>query len=290
MRHEQGLTLLEMLVAMLVLVIVLGMASAGVIMALQAQRGQEAVTSSQAKLRRVNEAVLQELRGAVLGGVTSDPIASGRNSVSFTVIDGGAGYEVKSVTNTQLTFVAATGSAADFSSGQVLLVNGDGIARVLAVQGTVESALNLFTLNHAACSSLNPFPVTSDTLMFKVRTIGFRYDDAQQKLFQRVGSGGELPLAFGMNQFDIDYIYQKNDGSYVQRTDPYLDADPQPDRTGLDSEGNLLNLVRLNITLGTSAPTIGGRTVERRYTGQLDLAEMVDDARFRAIKGVSPCN
>lgn len=289
MRQKQGLSLLELLIAIAILVVVLGMASAGVVMALRAQSGQEAVTSSQAKLRRVNEAVLQELRGAVLGGVTSTPFLSGPNSVSFTVIDGGAGYAVQSYTNSQITAVAPAGLAtANFEGGQVLLVNSNGIARILTVGSvTPVNGANLFQLNHAACTTA--FPDTDDILMFKVRTVGFRYDDAENKLLQRVGNGDELPLAFGMTSFNIDYIYQKDDGSYIDEDDPYLDADTQPDRQG-QIGGDNVQLARLNITFGTAKPSFGGRSVSRQYTGQLELLNNVSDNRFRAVRGVSSCS
>ena len=290
MRRKQGLTLLELILAIAILVTILAMASAGVVLALQAQRGQEAVTSSQAKLRRVNEAVLQELRGAVLGGVTSDPIPAGKNSVSFTVIDGGAGYAVESLTNTQITFVAAEDSAAalDFGEGQVLLVNSDGMARVLSVAAPTQLSTNRFVLTHTSCSVA--YPMTADILMFKVKTVGFNYKAAEKTLFQKVGSGDELPLAYGMSKFDINYIYQNDsDGAYQPRETPYLDADNQPDRRGV-LNGENVQLARLNFTLGTSAPSIGGRTISRQYTGQLELLNTVSDNRFRAVRGVVPCN
>jgi len=290
MNRQQGLSLLELIIALAILVIVLGLASAGVILALRAQSGQEAVTSSQAKLRRVNEAVLQELRGAVLGGVTSTPIVSGPNSVSFTVMDGGAGYAVQGLTNSQVTVIAPNNlETDDFAGTQILLVNNLGEARVLDVTNAAGGGgNNVFNLNHATCRI--PFPSTDDILMFKVRTVGFRYDGPERTLYQQVGNGGELPLAYNMARFDVSYVYQRDDNStYINNPIPDLDGDNQPDRKG-DIGGAAVQLARLNITLGTTAPSFGGRTVSRQYTGQLELLNNANNESFRAVSRVVPCN
>lgn len=271
-----------MLVSIAILVIVIGLASAGVVLALQVQRTQEAVTSSQAKVRRVNEAVLQELRGAVLGGLASDPYDPDAHAVSFTQLEGGAGYQVLSATTTALRFVAEANPFGP--NDQALLVDTSGNALVVRVSGSSALAGNTFRLTYPNCASA--FVADADTLLFKVKTVGFRLDGDTLK--QNVG-GDEQPFAFGLSSFRVGYVYVDSGGQTVVEPDPYLDADGVPDRQGTLSNGNAGTLARLVIETGTTAKTIRGNSVTRSYTGQLELLDNVDNTNFRAIQGVSSC-
>src|SRR5690606_17110828 len=94
MRKSSGLSLIEVLIALFVLGIVAAIATTGVINGLRVQSVNEASTAVQAKLRRITEVFTQELRSAVLGGVTNQPYDSGSASISFLLLDGGAGYQV----------------------------------------------------------------------------------------------------------------------------------------------------------------------------------------------------
>src|SRR5690606_5790547 len=89
-----GMTLIETLVALFVSGIVATIATTGVVNVLRVQAVNEAATSAPAKLRRVTEVLTQELRSAVLGGVTNAPYASNNTQISFLLLDGGAGYQV----------------------------------------------------------------------------------------------------------------------------------------------------------------------------------------------------
>lgn len=293
MRRSRGASLVEMLVSMSILVIVLGLATTGVVMALRAQRTQEAVTSSQSKLRRVNEAVTQELRSSVLGGLAQSPFSPSATQVSFTVLDGGAGYQVRSVSNSSVTFVASETSVGELAFGRetALLVNEDGVARVLNVQSIGGGAGNTFTLNHGTCTN-SAFPVTADTLLFRIDTVGYEYDSATGTLYEQVNGDSKNPLAFDLSKFAISYVYTQDDGTVETRNAPYVDGNGNPLKNATDASGNPVTLQRLQLAMGTKAKSIAGRTVERTYTSQVDMIADVNSggSSNRAIQGVTPCN
>ena len=289
MKRNRGASIVEMLVSMSILVIVLGMATAGVVMALRVHRTQEAVTASQTKLRRVNEAVSQEIRGNVLGGLTKSPYEATSSSVSFTVIDGGVGYEVTDTTRSRVTFTAAEENVAelDFGTGKALLVGSNGLARILDINGNVTSSnTNEFRLNHTTCD--DSFSA-ANTLLFKISTVGFRYDGDENILYQNNDNSAELELAFGLTDFTIRYVYQNSDGSTNTELSPYTDGNNNPLRAWTDPSGVTHTLARLELRLSTEAPISGDKTVERSYAGQIELVRSETSNQNRVIQGVSPC-
>jgi len=88
-RLSSGMTLVELLVAMAVLGIILTVAYSAMVSSLRVQTDQEAITTSQAKLRRVVEVITQDLRSAVFGSITNQPFASNDRQISFALIAGG---------------------------------------------------------------------------------------------------------------------------------------------------------------------------------------------------------
>src|SRR5690554_1229071 len=92
--RSQGMTLIEMLIALAVFGIVLAMTYTAITGSLRVQAAQEAATTSQAKLRRVIEVISQDLRSAVFGSITDDPYDADSRQVSFMLLAGGAGYPV----------------------------------------------------------------------------------------------------------------------------------------------------------------------------------------------------
>ncbi len=297
MRRQEGISLIELLVAISILLVVLGITSTSLISGLRVQRDQEIITTSQAKLRRVNEVFTQELRSAVLGGVANQPFPSTATSISFMLLDGGAGWQVlphdsgnnnsfKNAANAQVVAAVASADELDLDGGQVLMVNANGDAVILDINnvqrrggaGSVE-----WNVVHPGCG--NTIDFTPNTLMFKVRTIGFQYDPSTQTLFHHVGSANSVPLAFDISDFRIDYVYQENDGTPVSLNAPLLNSDGAPVKNGRLPGGTAVSLTRLQVLLGASNPA-GNRTIERKYSGQVEFSS---NPSF-SIQAVSSCN
>jgi len=90
--ERRGFTLVELLLALAILATLLAVAYGGVIQFMQSRSDLEAAINAQAKLRRIVEVFTQDLRSAVFGGLSATPYPSGNASVSFALIEGGAGY------------------------------------------------------------------------------------------------------------------------------------------------------------------------------------------------------
>src|SRR5690554_4980633 len=168
MRRDNGLTLLEILIALVVFGVVAAVATSGVINVLRLQATNEAASSAQAKLRRITEVFTQELRSAVLGGVTNAPYVSGANQISFLLLDGGAGYHVlphdsgnnNSFKNANNVSIATGGKQAevraDILDSEVLMVNNNGDAVIMTVTGVNKvggASSTKFALTHPACAN-----------------------------------------------------------------------------------------------------------------------------------------
>lgn len=284
MKRQQGFTLLEALIALFVFGIVAAIATAGVVNVLRVQALNEAVTSSQAKLRRVTEVFTQELRSAVLGGVTNSPYSSGPNQISFLLLDGGAGYQVlphdsgsndsfKAATNVQISTSGPLATVvADLDDSQVLMVNANGDAVVLDVTNVTQnggSGSNTYRLAHPACA--NTIDYTTNTLIMSVRSLGLSYDPVTGNLNQRTGAtGAAVPLAFDLDGLDLEYVYQESDGTPHVLTSPLLEGGV-PVKEGLISSAPV-TLMRVQLTVSASEVTTGNRPVSRSYTGQVEMS------------------
>lgn len=298
MRSRQGLTLLEMLIAVGILGIIFLITSQGIVTSLNVQASQESVTSSQAKLRRVTEVLTQELRSAVLGAISNQPYASSPSAISFVLLNGGAGYQVlphdsglnssfKRAANVQVIAAVPNAGALGLQGNQALMVNDAGQAVIFDVTDVTRrgGAGSLeYNVVHPGCA--NTIDYTENTLLFSVQSVGFSYVDTSQTLFQRSGSAAAVPLAFDLSTFRIDYIYQQDDGTIYTRTTPLLDANGVPSRTGVIG-GFPVTLVRLQVVLGSNALAADRSTSERIYSSQIELAST---AGSRNIEAVSPCN
>lgn len=276
-RHSitnRGLTLLEVLIALGVFGIVAAIATAGVGNVLRVQAVNEAATSTQAKLRRVTEVFTQELRSAVLGGITNDPYTSSNSEISFLLLDGGAGYQVTTDTSfSSKTYVniAAPGTLTEIRNAldgkQILMVNNNGEAVVMKVS-SISTATGGFTLTHSACR--NTIAFTPNTLILAVRSLGLSYDSGDDVLYQRDGGGAAVPLAFDMTGLSLEYVYQAGDGTPYIETTPLTNSG-QPVRNGaIDSTP--VTLARVQLTVSAEEPTGRGNMLQRSYTGQVELA------------------
>lgn len=96
---------------------------------------------------------------------------------------------------------------------------GDGVILPVTDVKPVEGGLEVV---HDECG--NTIDYTPNTLLFRVRTLGFRFDPTTRRLVYREGREGggeevkEVPVAFDMERFEIHYVYEGAFGDTV--TDP----------------------------------------------------------------------
>jgi prepilin-type N-terminal cleavage/methylation domain-containing protein len=280
MRKTSGFTMVELLIALAILATVIAVVSLTISTTLSAHRTSEDITSSQAKLRRVTEVFSQELREAVLGGISNQPYASSSTSISFSLLDGGAGYTVlphdsgnnnsfKNAANVKIVAPVTDDEELELEGGQALMVNASGDAIIFNVDNTQKvGGANSVEVNvvHPGCA--NTIDYTANTLLFKVRTIGYDYDSDSKTLFAQEGNSAARPMAFNLGTFQIDYVYVESDGTPVVRSTPLVDDDDAPIREGV-IDGSSVTLKRLQLVLGTEK---GNGFAERTYTSQVDLS------------------
>lgn len=283
-KNRSGLTLLEILLALLVLGILLAIAYGGMVQFMGMRSDLDAAVSAQAKLRRIVEVLTQDLRSAVFGGLTATPYPSGRRSISFALIDGAAGYPVlphdsgnnesfRNASEVKIVALAAQANQIGISSGDyVLMVNNSGEGVILPVTqvNPVAGQGNRWHVVHAGCG--NTIAYTPNTLLFRVRTLGFRYDSQARELLYREGNGTEMPVAFDLSDFQIGYVYEATPQDVL--TDPpgypYEQPTGSPPRQVVQGE-KTYTLRRLALTLSAGFAS-RGRNVDRTYTSMVDLA------------------
>lgn len=255
MPRRHGYTLIEILIALTLLLLFLGLAYRGVLSFMHVREQQDAIAATQAKLRRVLEVLTQDLRGSVLGAITDEPYPSNDQAVSFALLKGSSGFKVytdnpATWSDAYKTWILAEDP--DLQPGdRVLLVNQEKKAVLLTVSGIRPLATHRWAIEHATCR--NTLTYRSNTLLFGIKLYGIRYDEAHKTLVLNE-DGDEAPLAFGISDFTIQYL---------------------PDRT--DPE-------RLRVTVAAQKH-LRGRVFERRYVG---LVELNHNATF-AIEEVVPC-
>lgn len=297
MKRAIGLTLLEVLVALTVFAAVAAIATSGVVNALRVQATNEAATSAQAKLRRITEVFTQELRSAVLGGVSNAPYVSGPDQISFLLLDGGAGYQVlphdsgnndsfKVSNNVEIATAGPLASVrASLEGKSVLMVNGNGDAVILPITTVSQiggSSSNRFRLVHPTCSNTIDY-TGSNTLIMAVKTLGLSFDADSGDLYQSTGTGSPVPLAFDLDELKLEYVYQEADGTAHVLPTPLL-VNGTPAREA-QLAGTPVTLARVQLTVAASELTTGGRELSRSYTG---LVEMASNPSFNISK-VVPC-
>lgn len=289
MARQRGFTLVEVLVAMGILGLLLTVAYAGVIRGAQVQSDQEAITTAQARLRRVVEVFTQDVRSAVFGAITDHPYASGTTSISFALLDGAAGYPLldqpgNSFPNAANSRVIAA-SSPDLL-GQVLVVNAAGQAVILDVRniqrvGGPDSSEWLVV--HPGCGKNIDF--TPNTLMFRVVTQGYRHDPASNTLFARAGSAPEAPLAWNITAFSIEYVYQNAGGDVAVNPQPPAFNASFPTREVIQTaDGARFTLTRIQLVLASQEES-RGRTFTRTYSGQVELPS----GQVFTVSEVVPC-
>jgi len=283
---------LELLLATALLGLILAMAYAPLVQSLQIRSDQETAASVQARMRRVLEVFTQDLRSAVFGAITNTPYPSSVTSVSFALIEGGAGYPVlphdqggsqsfRTASETKILQMVADQSQVDIQRGDnVLMVNASGQAVLLPVTNVnpVGGEPNRWHIVHAGCG--NTIDYTPNTLLFRVRTLGFKYRADTRTLL--VNDGLEMPLAFEISRFRIDYVYRTGSGNEVINPPGYA-ASGTPAQV-FNYEGRLYTLRRLQLVFA-SEELSRGKKVERTYTGQVELS---NNPTYQ-VKEVVPC-
>lgn len=286
---KRGFTLVEMLIALGILSIVLAVAYAAISQGLRVQSGQEAATATQARLRRITEVFTQEVRSAVLGAVANVPYTSGANSVSFMLLDGGAGFQVTAIdvgSNTLNVY----GTAADVGAAgtQVMLVDSGGQAVLFNVgtNGSGSGGTRLLTPSKGACFTGMAASSTTGSnrgsLLFRVKSLGLSYDGTDT-LYQRERNGDAQALAFNLTGVQIDYVYRGKTTSTLYTLSAPLTEAGNPTRNSVHN-GEPVELLRLQIELRSEGRSLGG-TVERNYVSQVELGS---NPSFN-IKAVRSC-
>jgi len=286
---ESGFTLIEILIAMAIFGIVLTVAYSGIVSALRVQSDQEAVTSAQARLRRVVEVVTQDIRSAVFGSVTATPYASGETSISFMLLSGAAGFPVEDSANfaqATTSVVAARSAEATLLNGKrVVMVNGNGQGVVFTVRSVSDLGNHRFQVKHGTCR--NTIDSAGGGQLCEISQLGLRYDDADRIIYQSTG-GDEQPLAFNVDELRLEYTYHTGAASAadptIVRTSPFL-SNGVPTRKYVDASGYTYILDRVQMVISSTEQS-RGRGIERTYSGYVDLSS---NAHFTLME-VLPCS
>lgn len=290
MRNRAGMTLVEILVALLVFAVVLSIAYGAIVGSLRMQADQEALTTTHAKLRRIVEVVGQDLRSAVFGSITDSPYRSDEHQVSFMLLTGGAGYPVlphdkgnnDSFMNAANVDIVAA-DATHLIDRKVVMINGNGTGVLLDITGASRSGNDgSWNLKHPQCS--NTIPYTPGTLIFAIETHGLRFDHSRGAIYSEVGSGSEVPFAFDVSGLRFDYVYTSpTAGEPAVHAQPFRSGG-RPVRT-YQRDGHTYTLTRLQVVVEGDAIS-RGRTNPRAYSAQVDLS---GNEHF-TLKELVPCS
>lgn len=281
--RPRGLTLIELLIALGILSLVLGLTFNGLVQTSNIQTDQETATSVQAKLRRTVEVMTQDLRGAVMGGVVNSPYPSGTGQISFALLSGSAGYPILSAGSNGLTLNSLETAVANLgidTGDRLMLVNSEpgsatsGQAVITRVASTPTRSSNVWSVSYGSCSSastLNP------DIAYEVQLQGYRLDTTSKTLYVST-SAGEVPMAYNITGFTVDYVY-RNVVSSAETTNPTGYNGGGLIAARFSSGGNTLVLQRVQITL-SAAESSRGRSITRSYTGQIEMVSNNGDSRM----------
>lgn len=295
MRRTQGFTLVEMLVALAIFGIVVVLATAGIAGGLRVDRYNQAATTTQEKLRRVTEVYTQELRSAVLGGLSNTPYTSNDHQVSFVTLSGSAGNKVlpqsgssggsasfPNAHNLRLDWNGSDAAAKALVGQQMLMTNNDGQAVLFTVTNVEQLGDGSYRVVHSHCA--NTIAYTSPrTMTLTGRSVGFRYDPKTKNLYMKEGTGSEMVMAYDLSSVELQYVYQAADGSIEVLSSPLTGSDGSPLRTAT-YKGKNVTLMRVGLVLSASG-SAAGATVDRTYSGAVEMAS----AGTVVVDEVAPC-
>lgn len=278
--RSKGFSLIELVLALGILVVVLGLAVQGIIGVLKLQASQEAITNGQAKLRRVVEVFSQDLRGAVLGSIINTPYITGDKAISIAQLQGGAGYPVVAYPgNTSLTLIGDPATAPVVVGERLFLVSGNQGFILPVTSVSLQASTNLWTVVHPSCSN-RPASTTGATV-FAIQTVGYSYDSSNKQLNRQTGATA-FPAAYEITQFSLEYIYRNNStGAFITNPTGYLVSG------NIQQQFGTYSLQRVKISVATQQPTSGGKKIERNFSSVVEAVSNVSGVR---IQGVTPCS
>lgn len=288
---NRAFALVELLMALVILVSVMGIGYAAIISSLRDQGVQEASTNVQAKLRRVVEVMTQDIRSAVLGGVINTPYVSSTTAISFAMLDGGAGFPLSGSTATTTTVTALNSNASSFgiANGDTLFlldtVQNRGILRtVTAAPVALAGSTNQYTVTYGNCPN-----ATNTSVAFRVSSQGYSYNASNRRLMFQRGSTEEV-VAFNITGFNIQYVYRILGGT-TEQVNPSGYASGSGVLQTMSIGGSPYFLQRIVVTL-TSEERANGRNVTRSYSGQIELlgTDQQLSANNQPFTGVVACS
>ena len=273
-KGQVGITLVELLIAMAVLGTVLALAYGTITSGVRSQRLSEANVTTQAKLRRILEVMSQDIRGTVFGSVSNVPYVNSETAISFSLITGGAGYQVlqqgasSTIDAGPLSLISNT---PPILGGQTLLLNGAGNGVIFDVANVAQNASGNYQITMRSCGSLT---YTLNTLLYRINTMGYRYDSVQKMLYiKAAGATNEQPLAYDINAFRITYIYiNSTTGEFVERSAPVtVGGIPQKSYTVPGSSPvQTVSLRQIKLYISSTQKVVG-REIAKSYQTTVDL-------------------
>lgn len=266
-RSAQGITLVELLVALFVFAIVAALASSGIVQALRVQSVNEANTSLQGKLRRITEVISQDLRSTVLGAVVDTPYVSGADQVSFTLAVGGQGFEVRRVSGDPWPDASSLRLFADASpvaaGERILIVNGSGLGTTVPVGSVQALSNNRYDVTVGGGCAIG-ISFVHPVRVFVVDAVGYQLLGNGDLVRQTAGADAEA-LAFDLSDFQVQYGYREQGGALTM-----LDAPRTAGGPPLRIDGDEV-LESLRVRVSAEQAIFGNRTVERTYVAQIAL-------------------
>jgi len=284
-RRTSGLTLIELLIAMVVFAVVIALAGGGVIQALRIQRLNEGIVSAQAKMRRVTEVIAQDLRSMSLGGLADVPFESSASQISlvsqqgprYVVLphDSGNNASFVAAANVQILAAAASADELGVENREVLMTNAAGQGIVLFIDtvsrrgGPTSSEWNLV---HPGCGNTIDYTGSSVGLHRAV-TIGYAFDPDTARLLRQEGEAAAVPVAFDVRAFALSYVYRNDDDdTVVVRDEPIENAEGLPVRTPMiGSDPHTLESINVEIAVASD----DGDTAVRSLTTNVALPQRV---------------
>lgn len=267
---KRGMSLVELLLGLSILTLVMTISYRAMLMIVRIQGDQEAVTITQSKLRRTLEVISQDVRGAVFGGILSQPYTSGSSAFSMALLTGGAGYPVlpyANSTSTSISFIAQDPTA-EFANGgySFLVAKNAGVLNGVLLPITATPTGTSPTWNATlGCGVTLPFSADSPPLLFHTDAVGYRFDAAAKTLYYRqLGQTAEQAVAYDITQFVVDYVYQSDSGSFSTNPSGYNSSG----KIALKLAGNTLD--RLRITISAEEPSMG-KKIKRTLSSEIEL-------------------
>lgn len=288
-RSSQGISMVELLVAMAVFAVVMVIAYAAISGSLRIQAEQEAVTTTQGKLRRVVEVMTQDLRSAVFGSIIGTPYNPSNTQVSFMMLTGGAGHTVLQPASLndfpfEHKFQVQMPDARHLQGTDVVMINSaTGTGVVLPITTVASGPDSGIWELRSHCANTIRYDL-NNMLVFEIATLGLTYDPETESIKTIEDDGREVPFAFGITDFRVEYVYVTSGQDPDVRTNPVLSANEVPVRTFEDG-GNLYTLQRIQFVVSAEAES-AGRAAEHSYTGQVDLSR----TQHFTVEEIVPCD